>query len=95
MNIRQMLFMLVNFRNTNISDLAKKLGMSRQNLHTRMKRGTLTKDELSKIAKVLGCRYVSCFVLPGGIIIGDKINTRRLVKPAKRQYDKKTEAIWD
>ena len=95
MTIEQMVFMLANYRKTNISDLARRIGMSRQNLHQKLKRGTLNKDDMSKIAETFGCRYVSCFVIPGGVIIGDRVKTRRLVKPVKGSYNKGAEEKWD
>jgi len=47
--------------------------MTPQNLHRKITRNTLKKEELYKIGKILGGKYISCFSFPGGVIIGDKV----------------------
>ena len=49
-----------------ISELAEKMGMSKQNLSKRLKVGKFTQEELQEIAKHLGCKYVSEFHFPNG-----------------------------
>ena len=41
------------------------------------------KEELCKIAKVLGGKYISYFSFPGGVLIGDIGNNRKRKKVAE------------
>ena len=74
MNIGQQIFLAIAYRETNISAIAKALGIPRQNLHRKINSNTLKKEELCEIGKILGGRYVSYFSFPGGIKIGDNVN---------------------
>lgn len=49
-----------------ITDLAKAFGISQPGFTQRMKTGKFTKEELEKIANILGCEYFSCFRFPDG-----------------------------
>ena len=49
-----------------ITELAKRLGTSQQNLSKRLKVGKFTQDELNEIAKALGAKYISVFEFPDG-----------------------------
>ena len=49
-----------------ITELAKRLGTSQQNLSKRLKVGKFTQDELNDIAKALGAKYISVFEFPDG-----------------------------
>ncbi len=40
--------------------------MSPSSLIQRMKTGKFTKQELEKMAKAMGCDYISCFRFPDG-----------------------------
>ena len=71
MSIEQQIFLAVAYRATNISALARAIGIPRQNLHRKINNNTLTKEELCQIAKALGGKYVSCFSFPDGVVIGD------------------------
>ena len=77
MSIEQQVFMAISYKATNLAAIARKLGTTRQNLHKKISRNTLTKEELCKIGKILGGRYVSYFSFPGGVTIGDKIRKKR------------------
>lgn len=52
--------------NMSITDLAKAFGISQPGFTQRMKTGKFTKEELEKIANILGCKYFSCFRFPDG-----------------------------
>ena len=65
--------MAIAYKKTNVAALARKLGMARQNLHRKIYNNTLKKEELCKIAKLLGGKYISCFSFPDGVTIGDSI----------------------
>jgi len=73
----QLIFLAVAYRATNISAIIRAMGMTPQNLHRKINRNTLKKEELCKIGKILGGKYISCFSFPGGVIIGDKVMRRK------------------
>jgi len=73
MSIEQQIFIAVAHKATNISAIARKMGMTPQNLHRKISRNTLKKDELCKIAKILGGKYVTYFIFPDGIVVGDNM----------------------
>jgi len=77
MSVEQLIFLAVAYRATNISALARAMRMTPQNLHRKINRNTLKKEDLCKIGKVLGGEYVSYFSFPDGIVIGDKVQGRR------------------
>jgi len=77
MDIEQEIDLAVAYCGTNISAVARAIGMNRQVLHKKIERNTLKKEELCKIGKALGGKYVSCFYFPGGIMLGDKIRNKR------------------
>jgi len=82
-SVQQQIFLAVAYRATNISAIAKALGIPRQNLHRKINHNNLTKEDLCKIAKALGGKYVSYFSFPDGVIIGDK-GRKRKKKPRLR-----------
>ena len=53
-------------QNISISELARRIGQSRQNFSKELKRDTLTIDELKAIADVLGVTFEQSFTLPDG-----------------------------
>ena len=77
MSVKDLIYLAVSYRATNISALAREMGMKRQNLHRKIKMNTLTKEDMCKIAEVLGGRYMSSFVFPGGIRLGDPLKLRK------------------
>ena len=72
-SIEQEIFFAVAYRGTSISAIAREMGMTPQNLHRRISRNSLKKEDLCKIAKILGGKYVSYFSFPGGVTVGDNI----------------------
>ena len=72
LSIEEQVYLAIAYRATNVSALAREMGVQRQNLHRKIKSNTLTKEELCKIGKILGGRYVSYFSFPGNVIIGDR-----------------------
>lgn len=44
-------------KNISLAELARRIGQSPQNFHQKLKRGTLTIEELDRIAKELGLDY--------------------------------------
>ena len=53
-------------QNVSISELARRIGQSRQNLNKKLQRGTLTSDEMQQIANALGVKFEQTFSLPDG-----------------------------
>lgn len=52
--------------NMTLAELAKQFGISASGMTQRLKNGKFTKQELQKIAHILGCDYVSYFQYPDG-----------------------------
>ncbi|HFI0086354.1 TPA: helix-turn-helix domain-containing protein [Streptococcus suis] len=52
--------------NISVSELARRIGQTQQNFNKKLKRETVTLDELKAIADVLGVRFEQAFVLPDG-----------------------------
>lgn len=52
---------LVDRRNITITELAKKLGTSRQNLTNKFARNNFSEQELMQIAKNLDCEFIGQF----------------------------------
>ncbi len=44
-----------------MSELARRIGMSKQNFHGKLQKETFRDYELDKMAEILGCKYVCCF----------------------------------
>ena len=53
-------------QNISISELARRIGQSRQNFSKKLKRDTLTIDELKEIADALDVTFEQSFTLPDG-----------------------------
>jgi len=57
--------------NLSVSELARRIGQTPQNFNKKLKRETVTLDELKAVADVLGVKFVQAFILPDG----DEIKT--------------------
>lgn len=55
--------LLVKRNNISESELARRLDISPQNLHNKLKRDNFNEQELKKIAEVLDCDFTSTFTL--------------------------------
>lgn len=49
-----------------LSELARRINQSPQNFNAKLKRNTISQDELNKIADALGVTYEQYFVLANG-----------------------------
>lgn len=49
-----------------VSELSRRLGKTNQAFGQKLKRGTITVDEMKQIAKAVGCSYEGAFVMPDG-----------------------------
>lgn len=52
-----------------LSELARRINQTPQNFNAKLKRNTITQDELNQIAKVLDVTYEQYFVLGNGELI--------------------------
>ena len=69
MTIEQKLNMALSYKNISQAELARRIGTTPSNLNQKVKRTTLTKEELEQIATVLGCTWRAEFEFPDGTII--------------------------
>ena len=68
--LENMVYTAAVFRNTNVAEVARNIGMTPQNLYRKMKLCTLRPAELIKIGKFLGAEYSFYFSFPNGTKIG-------------------------
>lgn len=69
MTIEQKINMALSFRGISQAELARLIGTSPSNLNQKIKRNTLTKEELEKVADALGGKWRAEFVFDDGTII--------------------------
>ena len=69
MTIEQKINMALSYAGISQSELARRIGTTPQNLNQKLKRNTLTKEELEKIAAALGCEWRAEFVFSDGTVI--------------------------
>lgn len=60
-------------KNISISELSRCISQTPQNINKKLKRGTVSSEEMIAIADVLGVGYEQAFVLEGG----EKIEIRK------------------
>ena len=66
MTIAQKVNMALSYKGISQAELARRLGTTPSNLNQKIKRNTLTKEELEQIAKILGGKWRAEFVFPDG-----------------------------
>lgn len=66
MKTSDMIRQLCEQMNVSVSELARRLGQSPQNFGKKLKRETVTLEELKAIADVMGVKFEQNFVLPDG-----------------------------
>lgn len=49
-----------------VTELGARMGMSQQNISSRLKVGKFKQEELEKMAEIMGCKYHSYFEFPNG-----------------------------
>lgn len=69
MTIEQKLKMVLAYSGTSQAELARRIGTSPSNLNQKVKRNTLTNEELSQIAAALGGTWRAEFVFEDGTVI--------------------------
>ena len=68
MTIEQKINMALAYRGMSQAELARKIGTTPSNLNKKVKRDTLTKEEMEKIARALGGSWRAEFVFDGTVI---------------------------
>lgn len=53
-------------QNISLAELCRRINQTPQNFNKKLKRGTVSFEELMEIAEVLGVQYEQAFVLPDG-----------------------------
>lgn len=66
MTIEQKLSMALSYKGISQSELARRIGTTPQNLNQKIKRNTLTKEELEQIATAIDGAWHAEFVFPDG-----------------------------
>ena len=66
MNSSDMIKELCNKQNISVSELARRIGQTPQNFGKKLKRDTMTLEELKQIADVVGVTFEQSFILPNG-----------------------------
>ena len=69
MTIEQKLSMALSYKGISQAELARRIGTTPSNLNQKVKRNTLTKEELEQIAEVLGGTWRAEFVFDDGTVI--------------------------
>ncbi len=69
MTIEQKIKMALSYSGVSQSELARKLGTTPQNFNQKVKRNTLTKEEMEEIAVALGGSWRAEFVFNDGTVI--------------------------
>jgi len=55
--------------NISLAELCRRIGQTPQNFNKKLQRGTVSSEEMAKIAEALDVGYEQAFVLPDGIRI--------------------------
>ncbi|MSA03613.1 helix-turn-helix domain-containing protein [Lactonifactor sp. BIOML-A3] len=66
MKTSDMIKELCNRRNISVSELARRIGQTPQNLGKKLKRDTVSLEELKQIADVMGVTFEQSFTFPDG-----------------------------
>ncbi len=52
--------------NISLAELCRRIGQTPQNFNKKLKRGTVSFEEMEQIAKAVGVEYEQVFILPDG-----------------------------
>lgn len=70
MTTSDMIRALCEKQNISLAELCRRIGQTPQNFNKKLKRGTVSFEEMMRIAEVLDVEYKQAFVLPDGNRIG-------------------------
>lgn len=66
MPIEKMIKVALSYAGISQAELARRIGTTPSNLNQKIKRNTLTKEELEQIANALGAEFICMFRFPDG-----------------------------
>lgn len=66
MTTEQMLKMALSYKGVSQAELARKIDTTPSNLNQKVKRNTLTREDLERIAAALGAEFICHFKFPDG-----------------------------
>ncbi|HFI0592614.1 TPA: helix-turn-helix domain-containing protein [Streptococcus suis] len=66
MTMAKMIKELCEQMNISVSELARRIGQTPQNFNKKLKRESVSLDELKAVADVLGVKFEQSFILPDG-----------------------------
>lgn len=66
MTTSDMIRTLCERQNISLAELCRRIGQTPQNFNKKLKRGTVSFDEMMEIAEAVGVEYEQAFVLPDG-----------------------------
>lgn len=66
MTTSDMIRVLCEKQNISLAELCRRIGQTPQNFNKKLKRGTVSSEEMIVIAEALDVGYEQAFVLPGG-----------------------------
>ena len=66
MTTSDMIRELCNRMNISLAELCRRIGQTPQNFNKKLQRGTVSSEEMAKIAETLGVGYEQAFVLQNG-----------------------------
>lgn len=69
MTIEQKIKMALSYAGISQAELARRIGTTPSNLNQKVKRNTITKEEMEEIATALGGRWKAEFVFEDGTVI--------------------------
>lgn len=69
MTTSDMIRTLCEKQNISLAELSRRIGQTPQNFNKKLKRGTVSFDEMVAIAEAVGVEYEQAFVLPNGSTI--------------------------
>lgn len=66
MNIEQKIKVALAHAGISQAELARRINTTPSNLNQKIKRNTLTNEDMNQIATALGCQWQAVFILPDG-----------------------------
>ncbi len=69
MTIEQKIKMALSYSGISQAELARRIGTTPSNLNQKVKRNTITKEEMEQIAEAIGGSWRAEFVFPDGTVI--------------------------
>ena len=73
MTTSDMIRELCDKQNISLAELCRRIGQTPQNFNKKLKRGTVSSEEMMEIAEALGVGYEQAFILSDGEKISTKI----------------------